>query len=212
MTDPDGGEVRLTDREDREEMGQKLAQKGLVFQYGLEDGSPDPELAVQWFERAVKLGYIPAMDSLGMICRLREDDETAYQWFLEAALGGEADSLYHLGEMYFSGNYLNRDYEKAYRFFADAYRKGVKDAAFYMGWFAEKGLLAERDMDKAVAYYREGVSLGCAKCAAGLGRCCRNGTGVPADAVKGQEYSRLAHRWGYREACEDPEQDGETDN
>ena len=69
------------------------------------------------------------------------DGEAAYRWFLEAALGGDAEGIFRLGEMYFTGDYVRRDKEKAFRYFNMAHRKGVKETDYYLGLYAEKGLL-----------------------------------------------------------------------
>ena len=196
--------------EHMEGLGLKLAHKALGFWKGLETGTPDPDEAIVWYERAVKFGSLLAMNSLGAVYLERKDYENAYHWFLEAAMKGEADSLYHLGEMYYNGDYVHQDTDKAFSFFERAYRGGVKNACFYMGCYAEYGLSGKQDMEKALAYYREGVQWGCAGCAAGLGRCCSLGKGVPRDEEKGREYMRLARWWGYRETPELKEKEAEA--
>ncbi len=198
--------------EERKRTGRQLAQKGLVVHRGLETGVPDPDEAVRWYERSVKMGYVPAMNSLGVVHLERKAYEAAYFWFQEAALAGDAESLYRLGTLYFRGEYVRQDLEKACGYFAEAYGKGVREACFYLGYYAEHGLLAAPDCGQAAAYYREGVSSGCAACAAALGRCFRLGRGVPRDEEKSCAYERLARRWGGGEIPElKAEKEGHAD-
>ena len=107
--------------EDRNEMGLKLVQRGLALHKGLETGSPDPDAAIPWYAKAARLGSLPAMNSLGEIYLEKKDYGNAYYWFLEAAMGGEANSLYHLGDLCCKGIYVHQDPEKAYRYFERAY-------------------------------------------------------------------------------------------
>ena len=188
---------------DREIMGLKLLQKALAVHKGLETGCPDPDTAFRWYLKAARMGCLPAMKHLGLACLEKQDYENAYYWFLEAALGGEKDSLYYIGDLYYKGIYVRRDPEKAYAFFRRAYKKGVNESCYYMGLEAETGEPGELapDMEKAVSIYRKGTAEGSAASALRLGRCFMAGTGVPQDREQGREYILLSYRWGSPEAC-----------
>ncbi len=193
--------------QDRYEMTIKLVRKGILAQWGLETGNPDPEEAIRWYTRAALLGSPMAMNRLGRIYLERRDMENAYYWFLEAAMKGEADSLYQIGEMYYRGIHVRQDGEKARRFLEEAYRRGAKDACAFMGLYAEN-----EDLKKAVDYYREGLTRGNAGSAVNLARCYSEGKGVPRDPDKARSYALLACRWGSAEACEDLGRMYETGN
>lgn len=188
-------------KEEKQELGSKLALKARSFLKGTDTGVPDPDAAILWYERAMKLGYIDAMNNLGAAYLAKGDYEQAYHWFLEAALGGEKNCLYNIGNLYYRGQYVDQDKEKAYRFFREAYQGGVEEACFYMGYYAEYGLLEEQNPEKAAQYYSEGVSHGCGSSALNLGRLYSMGRGVPMDLEKGHQYTLLAYEKGISEAC-----------
>ena len=102
--------------EEKRELGEKLGLRGQAFLEGTETGESDPDSAILWYERAMKLGYIDAMNNLGAAYLAKGDYEQAYHWFLEAALGGEKNCLYNIGNLYYRGQYVDQDKEKAYIF------------------------------------------------------------------------------------------------
>ena len=190
--------------DDRRIMGLKLVRKGLVLHRGLASGFPDPDAAAAWYLRAARIGCLSAMRYLGLVYEEKRDYDSAYYWFLEAAMGGEADSLYHIGDYYYRGLCVREDPEKAYRYILQAYENGVDQACYYMGLYAEKGLAGqEPDPKKAVMFYRKGARAGVAACAAALGSCLRRGSGAAQNRELGMDYTVLACRWGNTEAWED---------
>ena len=199
--------------DDRKDMGLKLVQKGLVLHKGLVTGRPDPDAAAEWYLRAARIGCLSAMRYLGLVYEEKRDYESAYFWFLEAAMGGEENSLYHVGDYYYRGLCVRKDPEKAYRYIYQAYQNGVDLACYYMGLYAEKGLAGqEPDPEKAVRFYRKGVRAGIAACAAALGRCLRRGSGVTQNREMGMDCIVLACRWGDTEAWEELGRIYETGN
>ena len=190
--------------DDRNTYGLKLLQKGLVLHKGLATGRPDPDAAVEWYLRAARIGFLPAMRYLGLVYEEKRDYESAYFWFLEAAMGGEENSLYHVGDYYYRGLYVREDPEKAYRYICRAYQNGVDQACWYMGLYAEKGLAGQKpNPEEAVRFYRKGMRAGVPACAVALGRCLRRGSGTAQNREMGMEYTVLACRWGDTEAWED---------
>ena len=189
-------------KEEKQELGSKLALKARSFLKGTDTGVPDPDAAILWYEKAMKLGYVDALNELGAAYLVKEDYEQAYYWFLEAALGGDKNCLYNMGNLYYKGQYVDQDKEKAYRYFREAYQCGVWDACFYMGYYAECGLFEDQDYEKAAKYYSEGVSHGCGPSALNLGRLYSTGQGVPVDLEKGHQYALMAYEDDVPEACQ----------
>ena len=121
--------------EEKIEAGNVLNNKGWELQ------QEDPEKAILWYEKAVKLGNITAMINLGNIYEDRGDYKQAYHWYLEAALAGDERGMFNVANMHYYGEHVEQDYEKAYGYFEKLYKAGNVSACFYMGLYAENGFL-----------------------------------------------------------------------
>lgn len=117
------------------------------------------DLAIKSYERSAALGNVRAMGDLGIIYSEIGDMEQSYQWYLEAALGGDRAAVYRIGMMHHNGDYVSQDYERAHGYFMRAFELGFPSSAYFLGLYAEKGFIKEPDMDEAVYYYQEGAEM-----------------------------------------------------
>ncbi len=182
--------------EEKDLLAKQLFSKAYALHKGRENGKPDPDAAVSWYEKAIKLGHTGAMVNLGNIHADRKDYEKTYHWYLEAALAGDADGLQNIGYLYFHGKFVDQDYRKAYDYFLKAYEKGVSTACLFLGHYAEEGILEEPDYEKAIRYYREGMGKGVSACCIMLGAMYAIGKGVERNLWRSMAYYRAARKRG----------------
>lgn len=98
--------------------------------------SKDMDKALQYYKRALKLGYIDAITQFGYLYlakasaakkhgnskEYKRNSKQALEYFTQGAKQGLARSQYALGDMYYSGNYVNKNLGTALRW----YRKAAK--------------------------------------------------------------------------------------
>ena len=114
-------------KEEREAQGNILNNRGWELQ------QEDPEAAIPWYEKAVKLGNTTAMINLGNIYEEWEEYDRAYHWYLEAAVAGDERAQFNVANLYYYGEYVDQDYGKAYEYFRKLYERGKVEACLYMG-------------------------------------------------------------------------------
>ena len=188
-------------KEERKRLAWQLYRKGRMVHFGSDGQKPDPDAAIPWYEKAIKMGSTDAMLNLAGICEKRNDHEQAYQWRLEAALAGDINGIYGVAVMYFYGWYVDQDYQKAYDYFVKLYRAKLPVACFALGLYAEHGYLSKVNYGRARRFYREGTYRGDGLCALHMGRLYSLGLGVPVDLAKGAEYYQLSYDRGEKVAC-----------
>ncbi|WP_249172917.1 PAAR domain-containing protein [Burkholderia vietnamiensis] len=135
----------------------------------------NPEVAIQWVEKAMKLGVADAYDMMGIYHQngmIKGGDATsAYAFFQRAADMGSPSAQTFLG-FKMSGSYDSPDGE----FWGNAtigmdmlqcaLAQGYGDAAYDLGSLY-KGTTSDSKL-RALGVLHEGVKLGCAKCAKDL--------------------------------------------
>ncbi|MCI9569616.1 MAG: sel1 repeat family protein [Lachnospiraceae bacterium] len=115
--------------------------------------------------------------------------EEAFQWFRQAAEGGEADAWFYVGLAYEEGKFVPKDC----RYAVECYEKGIEGAQNTgcfnrLGALYYKGEEVEQDYEKAfpllLRAYQDGSTWGVFY----LGKCCFYGLGTPRDFVKAREF------------------------
>ncbi|MDR2459212.1 MAG: sel1 repeat family protein [Deltaproteobacteria bacterium] len=102
-----------------EENPELLFEEGKRFYCGARDGSCDPDLALNLFYRAARLGYAPAQRLLGItlmegtICD--KDPEKALFWLAEAARHNDPQAALSLAIMYAKGEGTDKKWDRAYQ-------------------------------------------------------------------------------------------------
>lgn len=69
--------------------------------------------AIEAYKRAIRLGNKKVFHSLGRMYEEAGDPEHAYEYYLEAALGGFKPAVFSLARMYENGIYVRKDPERA---------------------------------------------------------------------------------------------------
>lgn len=195
-------------------IGQLYCQAGYVPR--------DRDKAEQWYKRAVKKGYVPAMYELGDIYLNSDREKEGLELIKQAAEGGVAEAYETLGYYY-----LSHDEEKAIAAFdaaakagitsalttlgaiyvdngdikkgLAAYEQAVKDgdtiAASLLGYQYYEGETVERDYEKAFYWYSRAVVKGYPHTYFGVARCYLYGAGVPRNVKKAVKYLKRAPKF-----------------
>ncbi len=113
--------------------------------YGSKDDHPDYNLARQWFDDAIKNGYVSANYYLGLMYEnglgADRDYDMALEYFEKGAEFGDSYSMFEIGNMYFLGYATGKkDYDTAFEWYTKSAKLGNEFAMYDMGLiFEEKG-------------------------------------------------------------------------
>ncbi|KAI7906989.1 uncharacterized protein BX663DRAFT_494427 [Cokeromyces recurvatus] len=149
---------------------------GLCYYKGIgqEDNKPNLETALEWFQKAARLGIHESISYMARIylqfmvthhyeglTQLAQQDRTsAIQCLKQSA---ERDNTYaqrELGKMYLTGHGLNTDFHMAIDLLSKAAAKNDAEAMAFLGDCYHKGTGTERNLDIAVEYYLKAAKLG----------------------------------------------------
>ncbi len=123
--------------------------------------SQDYRKAIEWTARAAESGNVEAQSMLGVMYQeglgTFKDPKLAMEWHIRA---GTADSLARLGNMYFSGDGVEKNYKQAFDLYMKASKKGHPEATYNLGVMYEKGLHITPDLIVAGNYYQRAAELG----------------------------------------------------
>ena len=105
-----------------------------------------------------------AMVKLGLMEEKEGNLSQATDFYLKAAMMGDAKGLVEYGRMLLEGKGIPKDIDLAYECFLKASEESEESAYYYLGLYAEKGYLQGPDMDLAEYYYDLGMGLDDKKC------------------------------------------------
>lgn len=166
-------------------IGNYLFQK--EQQYGIVTEQP----STRFFERAAALGDADAMHFLGVAYHqgieglLKQDAKKAVEYLEQAGRKNHAESLYHLGLMFRTGDGVETNAELAVSYLKQAADLHHADAMFLLGemYFAGSDGL-EVDYPRALRLFKEAGKLGHGEALHNLGVMYFNGFGTPVDYEK----------------------------
>lgn len=145
---------------------------GLCYYKGIGQDSPNLGLALEWFEKAVRLGVNEAMAYMARIylklmVTHADQPQLAQLHFGKAvqALKNavEKDDTYaqrELGKIYLTGKGVTANYLMAVDLLSKAAAKNDPEATTFLGDCYHKGVGVERNIDIAVEHYLRAADLG----------------------------------------------------
>lgn len=100
--------------DDYENEADKLLDKGAeAYRNG------DYEVAQEYYEQAASLGSDQAACNLGYIYAFgrtgKRDDEKAFYYFSSAALDGNPNGMYKVGDAYYYGDFVKKNLDLAFK-------------------------------------------------------------------------------------------------
>lgn len=174
---------------------------GYMYHFG-QGIDPDYPKAMEWYEKAVDLGYSSAMIAIGYMYQngqgVDQDYPKALEWYDRAANLGNATALSSIGYLY----YLAQAYDKAVEWYEKAADLGNSDAINNLAYMYQYGQGIEQDYAKAMEWYTKSVDLGNATSMNNIGYMYENGQGVEQDYATALEWYEKAADLGYAVAMD----------
>ena len=177
--------------------------------YRLGDGAG----AIAEWQAAAASGHVGAAWLLGNlydkgIGGATRSASKAYEYYLQAARGGQPEAAVRIGEIYLSGNEeigVKRNYGQALKSFEVAALAARGDAQYYVGLMHRNGWGTQINRTEGMRWLILSSQKRYAPALAELGRIHMEGDGLDQDRVEGWSYLMLSNRYGT------PEQRQETD-
>jgi len=148
---------------------------------------------------AVK-GNIQSQFELAMIYfegkyKIKKDFKLAFKWFNSAAIAGNVSSQAKLGDMYYSGNGVDKDYAKSAIWYKKAALQGDGWSQYSLGWANYQGEGVTQDYKEARKWFIKAADKGYADAQYRLGEIYSKGLGQTTINLK------KASKW-YKAAAE----------
>ena len=137
---------------------------GFSYYNGLEV-EENPEIAKEYFDKAIALGSMDGYLGLAQIARSEEDYAVAMEDYTTAWEAG-TEPLYvgmaaqGIGGMYSLGQGVEQDYTKAMEWDEKAYEAGNDNGAYLIGAMYQYGDGVDQDYEKAIEWYEKAYKLG----------------------------------------------------
>lgn len=126
-------------------------------------GTPDIQLAIQWYTKAANQGDWIAQLSLGRIffrgSAVPRDTSAAKRWFAQAAASGDGASALYLGRLYDEGE-ATTNYPEAARWYRQSAEAGNPFAQERLALLLLKGLFGPSNKQEAYAWLLVAVEFG----------------------------------------------------
>lgn len=117
-----------------------------------------------------------------------KNPDKGWKWLEGAAEKENADALYHLGDMYKSGEHIDQDFKKASEYFHKAARQGHANAQFELAQMYHRGYGVAEDLLKAASLYEKGAEQGHTESQFHLGTLYFEGSGVEKNMSTAEEW------------------------
>ena len=138
--------------------------------------------------------------SIGIKHYKNQNYSEAVEWFLKAAVLGDANAQNQLGLMYEKGQGVKKDYSKAFEWYSKSADQGNTSAQYNLGVIYKEGRGVKRDYTKAVEWYSKSAEQGNANAQYDLGIMYEKGRGVTRDYTKAIEWYSKAGEQGFIKA------------
>lgn len=158
-------EISLDKVQHAAESGDLEAQHYLAYCYaeGLRV-TPEPSLAVSWYERAGNAGYLPSLNNLGLLYQrgkgVPQNLAKAQEYYRRAAEAGLPRAQANLGFLYKDGIGVERDLSAAMRWFRLAADNGLSTGMVEIGRLFRFGQGVPKDSEAAEAWFQKAADKG----------------------------------------------------
>ncbi|WP_047980600.1 tetratricopeptide repeat protein [Ornithinibacillus contaminans] len=147
----------------------------------------DREQVITLYQQAMH-GDSEAQLELGDFYKQIGHNDWAFTWYEFAALAGNADALYWLGNLYYDGDVVAQDLEKTYTCYQEAAQKGHPDAINNYADMYLRGEYVEKDEKRALELFTVAAKHGVPEAMYTLGYMYENGVGTATDLEKSKEW------------------------
>jgi TPR repeat protein len=158
---------------------------------------PNPQLPVKYYTLAAEQGHTKAQVALGAIYLTgvvgqSPDHIKGAFWTEKAAVSGNPDAQYNLGQIYLNGLGRQKDTEKAFYWHSLSAEKGNQDASIQIALAYLQGQGISKDSTMGVKMLKDLAVKGNARAQSSLGIAYANGDGVVKDGVVAYAWFNLA--------------------
>lgn len=179
---------------------------GDLYLEGRGGAAKDETTAAGWYRNAAQQGSPAAQERMGQLMEsgrgVQKSVDGAVKWYELAAANGQPGATRRLAELRFDGLAVPKHVLKATEGFRRAAELGDAVAARIVGNLAATGCCGvSHNPAQALAWYRHASEAGDAMARFLLGEAYENGEGVAADALKADEWFRLAADQGHKGAA-----------
>lgn len=134
--------------------------------------------------------------------RLDESEATLNRYW-RAAVSGDAEGQYHLGDCYYWGRGIEENAKAALKWYLKAAEQGYAEALYNLGLFCQYGRCGmQKDETEAVNWYLKAAEQGLAEAQYNLGLCYQYGRGVAGDEKEAAKWYQKAAKQGFISAGE----------
>ena len=132
----------------------------------------DIDEAFRWYKKAADMLNPKAFCHMGYALEIpvgyldpndeNADYKTAFDYFFKGAMLGEPNSIYKVGDMYFSGKFVDADPEFAFDLYEESYNESeylysYSGVCLRLGECCYRGTGTDQDIDEARTYLEEAV-------------------------------------------------------
>jgi hypothetical protein len=178
--------------------GNTKAQFNLARMFETGDGGiQDFEIALKWYLKAAHQGDPRAQFSAALIFvngagEVKQNYETAFELFNEAAQQGYIPSYPHIGLMLLRGEGIEMDIAKAVAYFRAGAEAGNAKAQQHLAWRYFNGEGVPRDYEQALRWFRAAADQGALEAMVQIGFMYEKGLGVKRSIRKACEWNKWA--------------------
>lgn len=169
---------------------------GSCFKRGLGTKKNIGKAAV-YFEKAAKLGSVPAMCELGILYRENKKPDKAYDWFERAAKADNLTGIYYCGDMLQKGEGVAQDKEKGFNMLLRAADEGFPAAqlAVANSYYTGDGTVKNENL--GAQWLAKAANNGLASARYKLGMAYATGNGVDPNYETAAAWFALATQKNY---------------
>lgn len=137
---------------------------GMLYKNG--EGGTIKQLpkAIQWFEKAAEQDHTKAQLKLVDIYTDKDtqDYARALKWAKKLVKNNNVEGQYHLGNMYYHGQGVEKNYKEALNWWSKSAEQGNSGSQNNLGWLYQNGQGVSKDVQEAMKWYLKAVEQGSA--------------------------------------------------
>ncbi len=180
---------------------ESLFEKAQNYFYGRKGANKDYTKALEFYHKAVKMGSLDAMDSIGYMygtgTGVTKNNTKAVEWFRKAAEQNNASAQKNLGIMYKNGWGVAKDNKLSFEWYLKAAEQGDTIAQRNIAIRYENGVGIPQDYKAAAQWYLKAANKGDAVAQSNLGSMYFRGTGIARDYQKAAQWYRKSADQGH---------------
>jgi len=146
--------------------------------------------ARKWLNLAAGNNEVQAITGLGYCDYIEGNVLDAICNYQKSAEKGDAEALYHLGLIYFSGEGVQTSDERAFSYYQQSADRGYPDAIHMLAWCYQQGVGVEPDNEKALSLWMEAAKYNVPESLCAIGSYYLKGDLAP-------QSNQEAYKWFY---------------